>query len=159
MNQVFKPFLRKFFLVFFDDILVYSKCQSEHAEHVALVLNTLEEHKLFANAKKCEFGQTKVAYLGHIISVEGVSMDDSKIQAMLQWPTPSNLKELRGFLGLTGYYRRFVANYARIAFPLTEQLKKDAYGWTHEATQAFEQLKRAMTLRSSVYQRYSSLLL
>lgn len=144
MNEVFKPYLRKFVLVFFDDILVYSKDESSHRDHLATVLDTLASNELYANAEKCEFGKAKVAYLGHIISEGGVAMDMEKVQAMLDWPMPRNLRELRGFLGLTGYYRKFVANYAQIALPLTAQLKKDNFYWGEEASQAFEALKQAM---------------
>lgn len=112
MNEVFRPFLRKFVLVFFDDILVYSKTELEHKEHLNLVLKLLESHKLYANQKKCEFGKKEVAYLGHIILKNGVAADFQKVQAMLEWSQPRNLRELRGFLRLTGYYCKFVANYA-----------------------------------------------
>ncbi|XP_048496700.1 transposon Tf2-1 polyprotein [Beta vulgaris subsp. vulgaris] len=145
MNEVFKPFLRKFVLVFFDDILVYSRDEETHCEHVELVLKTLAAHELYANGGKCEFGKARVAYLGHVISAEGVAMDWEKVQAMLDWAVPKNLRELRGFLGLTGYYRKFVANYARIALPLTAQLKKDSFQWGSEADIAFVALKKAMT--------------
>lgn len=145
MNDVFRPFLRKFVLVFFDDILVYSADKEQHGHHMAQVLEILVAHKLYANMKKCEFGQSQVSYLGHVVSAQGVEVDQSKIQAMVDWPTPKNIKELRGFLGLTGYYRKFIAHYATLAGPLTDQLKKDAYGWTEEATWAFEKLKKAMT--------------
>lgn len=132
-------------LVFFDDILVYSKGELEHREHLKLVLAKLQENKLYANLKKCEFGKEHIGYLGHVISGRGVEVDQEKVQAVMEWPQPRNLKELRGFLGLTGYYRKFVSKYAQIAQPLTEQLKKDSFGWTPTATKAFECLKTAMT--------------
>lgn len=144
MNEVFRPYLRQFVLVFFDDILIYSKTAADHKRHVKLVLQLLEQHKLYVNQKKCEFGQTQVAYLGHLISKEGVAVDFSKVQSMLDWPIPQSVKELRGFLGLTGYYRKFIQGYARIASPLTDQLKKDKYMWTDSATTAFNTLKKAM---------------
>lgn len=132
-------------LVFFDDILIYSPSVESHQQHLALVLGILQANSLYANRKKCEFGRTQVAYLGHIISGQGVAADPSKIQAMNSWPTPTNLKALRGFLGLTRYYRKFVAGYARITSPLTDQLKKDRFGWSPEAAAAFEELKQAMS--------------
>ena len=144
MNEVFRPFLRKFVLVFFDDILVYSATAEEHVQHVKAILKTLNHHQLYANRKKCEFGKTEVAYLDHLISQRGVVVDPSKVQAMWEWPTPRNIKDLRGFLGLSGYYRKFIKNYAHIALPLTELLKKDCFGWTERATTAFEALKQAL---------------
>ncbi|KAL0540733.1 hypothetical protein IC582_020746 [Cucumis melo] len=144
MNQVFRPYLRKFILVFFDDILVYSKDVESHLEHLSIVFTLLREHSLFANRKKCHFGKERIEYLGHWVSSKGVEADKEKIRAMLEWPIPRNIKELRGFLGLTGYYRRFVANYGTIAAPLTRLTKKNNFHWTAETTVAFEQLKAAM---------------
>lgn len=145
MNDIFRPFLRKFVLVFFDDILIYSHSECEHRKHLAIVLNILAEQKLYVNRKKCELGKREVSYLGHVISSNGVAMDMSKVHAVMEWETPKNLRELRGFLGLTGYYRKFVAGYAQIAQPLTEQLKKDNFGWTVKAEEAFNSLKNAMS--------------
>lgn len=145
MNEVFRPFLRKFILVLFDDILIYSPNQELHREHLTAALEKLREHQLYLNLKKCEFGQPKLSYLGHEISADGVAVEPEKIQAMLDSPVPKNIKGLRGFLGLTGYYRKFVQGYANIAKPLTEQLKKDQFGWHPEAELAFNKLKNAMT--------------
>ena len=117
MNQVFRPYLRKFLLVFFDDILVYSKDASTHLEHLTLVFRLLRQLNLFANSKKCQFAKDRIEYLGHWVSEKGVEADQEKIRTMLEWPIPKNIRELRGFLGLTGYYRRFVANYGAIATP------------------------------------------
>ncbi|KAJ4815745.1 polyprotein [Rhynchospora pubera] len=145
MNQIFKPFLRNFILVFFDDILVYSPDANSHKQHLATTLHLLRQHKLFAKKEKCQFGMTELEYLGHIISHKGVATDPSKITAMLNWPIPTSLKELRGFLGLTGYYRRFIQNYGAISKPLTDQLKKNGFCWNEQATAAFAKLKEAMT--------------
>lgn len=140
MNDIFRPFLRKFVLIFFDNILVYSSSEAEHIKHVQVVLETLFINQLFVNFKKCAFGKQEVSYLGHIISAQGVAVDMEKVQAMMDWHVPSNLQELRGFLGLTGYYRKFVERYAQLAQPLTDQLRKDSFCWTNEATVAFSRL-------------------
>ncbi|GJW66558.1 putative mitochondrial protein [Tanacetum coccineum] len=145
MNTVFKPFLRHFTLVFFDDILVYSATFQEHLQHLQLVLQAMRQNSLYAKMSKCIFAAKQVEYLGHIISGEGVSTDPSKITAMQNWPTPVTLKQLRGFLGLTGYYRRFIKDYASISKPLTSLLKKNSFAWNSSAQASFEALKVAMS--------------
>ncbi|XP_050917693.1 uncharacterized protein LOC127133410 isoform X1 [Lathyrus oleraceus] len=144
MNQLFSPFLRRFVIVFFDDILVYSSSIKDHLNHLDLVLQCLLTNSFFVKLSKCLFCQESIDYLGHIVSSKGVHADPTKLDAMMKWPPPSNVKQLRGFLGLTGYYRRFIANYATIAAPLTDLLRHDSFSWTTAATAAFSALKQAM---------------
>ncbi|KAF3677590.1 hypothetical protein FXO37_04739 [Capsicum annuum] len=135
---------RKFVLIFFDDIFMYNKSSHKHVEHLVLVFNTLVSHSLYVKWSKCSFGQSKV-YLGHVIFAEGVSADPAKVGAMIEWPTSCTVKALRGFLGLTGYYRKYVANYGSICRPLEDLLKKNAFIWTDEADQAFSALNLVMS--------------
>ncbi|GAV92764.1 hypothetical protein CFOL_v3_36142, partial [Cephalotus follicularis] len=113
-------------------------------KHLRITLEILKQHSLVAKRSKCIFGGSKVEYLGHFISEQGVSTDPKKVASVQQWPIPKNLKELRGFLGLTGYYMRFIRNYSLLSKPLTSLLKKDAFKWTDEATDSFNRLKDAM---------------
>lgn len=145
MNDVFAEYLRKFVLVFFDDILIYSTCIEEHERHLRLVFEKLRAHELFLKHSKCDFAKSEVEYLGHIINNSGVAADPTKISAMLNWPQPKTIRGLRGFLGLTGYYRRFVRDYGIITRPLTNLLKKGNFLWSKEATAAFQKLKEVMT--------------
>ncbi|XP_042983164.1 uncharacterized protein LOC122312586 [Carya illinoinensis] len=145
MNEVFKPFLQKFILVFFYDILIYSRSEVDHVEHLKMALETLRQQQLFAKMTKCKFGCREITYLGHLISAQGVRADPDKLRAMLQWPLPNSVKGLQGFLGLSGYYRRFIRGYGGIAAPLTQMLRKNSFEWTDEAREAFEKLKAAVT--------------
>ncbi|GJY94659.1 putative mitochondrial protein [Tanacetum coccineum] len=130
---------------FFDDIfdLGYKNLE-EHCDHLAQVLQVMKDNILYAKRSKCYFVVPRVEYLGHIISAQGVSTDPSKIEAMQKWPIPSTLKQLRGFLGLTGYYRRFIKDYASISQPLVALTKKDAFKWNPSAELAYHKLKEAM---------------
>jgi hypothetical protein len=144
MNDIFRPMLRKTVIVFFDDILVFSNSWDQHLEHLTQVFTILSEQQFHLKASKCSFGQSKVSYLGHIVEGGTVTPDPLKIQAIDNWPTPKSTKGLRGFLGLSGFYRKFVKNYASIAHPLTELLKKDAFKWSSEAQTSFDALKTAL---------------
>ena len=144
MTDLFIPLLRRYVLVFFDDILIYSRSWDEHAQHLQSVLETLQNQKFYANRKKCTFGQTSVNYLGHTIDKQGVAMQSSKIQSILSWPTPHIVKGVHSFLGLTGYYHKFIRDYGSIAKPLTTLTKKDNFKWVQDTQIAFDPLKRAM---------------
>lgn len=143
MNSIFCPMLRKFVLVLFDDILIYSPSWDTHVSHLETVLSIFQHHSLFAKLSKCAFGCEEIGYLGHQISTSGVAVDPEKIQSILDWPLPKNVKGLKGFLGITGYYRRFVAKYSSFVAPLTQLLRKNAFVWIDKATLAFQQLKVA----------------
>ncbi|GJZ81438.1 transposon ty3-I gag-pol polyprotein [Tanacetum coccineum] len=130
--------------VFFDDILVYSPTLEDHVKHLEVVLQALRQNILYAKQSKCVFGTKQVEYLGHLITKEGVATDNSKIEAMKNWPKLTNLKQLRGFWGLTRHYRRFVKDYAVISYPLTRLLKKNGFGWNPTTQEAFDNLKQAM---------------
>ncbi|CAN6166061.1 unnamed protein product [Urochloa humidicola] len=146
MNSTLAPFLRKFVLVFFDDILIYSKSFDEHVIHVRQVFEQLSKEKWKVKLSKCSFAQRQVAYLGHVISEKGVATDPKKVSAIAQWPVPINTKELRSFLGLAGYYRKFIKHFGIISKPLTNLLKKHSlFIWTVEHDTAFNCLKSALS--------------
>lgn len=145
MNTTLGPYLRKFVLVFFDDILIYSSSFEEHLHHLRLIFQLLAKDQWKIKLSKCTFARRQIRYLGHVISDAGVSTDPSKVAAVAQCPTPSNTKELRGFLGLAGYYRKFVRNFGVISKPLTELLKKHAlFVWTLQHEESFNALKSAL---------------
>jgi hypothetical protein len=145
MNKVFMKFLDKFVVVFIDDILIYSKTEEEHAEHLRLVLGTLREHQLYAKFSKCEFWLKEVGFLGHVISAGGVSVDPSKIKSIMERKAPTNPTEVRAFLGLAGYYQKFVEGFSSIARPLTQLLKKEKkFEWTQKCEQSFQELNKRL---------------
>lgn len=145
MNQMLAPYLRKFVVDFFDNILIYSASVSDHVYHLQLILGCLQSNHFYVKLSECQFCQSSIEYLGHIVDSHGIHADQKKVAAMLEWPPITTVKQLRGFLGLTGYYRRFVRGYAAMAAPLTELLKKDAFCLPNEAESAFLALKKAMS--------------
>jgi hypothetical protein len=145
MNRVFHEYLDRFVIVFIDDILVYSKSLEEHEDHLRIVLQILRDKKLYAKLKKCEFWLNQVVFLGHVVSKDGITVDPSKIEAVVSWDRPTNVSEVRSFLGLAGYYRRFVEGFSRIAAPLTHLTRKNAkFEWKEECEKSFQELKQRL---------------
>ena len=147
MNSIFRYHLRKFILVFFDDILIYSSNWDTHLVHVKQTFEILRQHQFFVKSSKCAFGQQELEYLGYIFTIQGFKVDESKIAAMAACSWPINISELCGFLGLIGYYQKFVQNYGIIASSLTNLLKKSQFRWHEEAEAAFLALKQAVSPR------------
>ncbi len=143
MHEVLREFLHQFMLVYIDDILIYSRSEAEHRQHVAEVLQWLREDNLFLKAEKCSFHQSSVKFLGYHIDQYGIKMDEGKVTAIRNWPIPTSIKELQRFLGFANFYRRFIQNYCSIASPLTDllKLKPKSLSWTPSATEAFNTLK------------------
>ena len=145
MNRVFRPYVDQFVVVFINDILVYSKDVQEHEQHLRIVIETLRENKLYAKLRKCDFWLKKVSFLGHIVSIKGIRVDPIKIKAIVNWKPPQNVTEVRSFLGLAGYYRRFVKGFSVIASPLTKLLSKRVkFEWKDKCQNNFEQLKEML---------------
>ena len=146
MNRVFQQYIDRFVIVFIDDILVYSGSPKEHAEHLRTVLQILRERQLYAKFSKCQFWLDKVAFLGHVILAEGITVDPQKIEAIVNWKPPTNDSEVRSFLGLAGYYRKFVKRFSKIATPLTNLLKRDQkFEWSDTYQHSFEELRQRLT--------------
>ncbi|KAA3465609.1 RNA-directed DNA polymerase-like protein [Gossypium australe] len=139
MNRIFRPYLDRFVVVFIDNILIYSRDESEHVEHLRIVLQTLRDKELYAKFSKCEFWLREVRFLGHIISAEGIRVDPSNISAVVDWKPPRNVSEFRSFLGLAGYYRCFVKGFSMIATPMTRLLQKDVkFEWSEKCQRSFD---------------------
>ena len=146
MNRVFQPYLDKFVIVFIDDILVYSASEEDHTQHLRVVLNILREKQLYAKYSKCEFWLHEVSFLGHVVSGEGISADPKKVEAIIKWEQPKNVAEVRSFLGLAGYYRRFVEGFSRISAPLSQLTRKGVkFSWNEKCEKSFQELKTRLT--------------
>jgi hypothetical protein len=149
MNSVFMTELDKFIVVFIDDILIYSKNGKEHAKHLRIVLQCLRDHKLYAKFSKCEFWLSSVKFLGHTIFKDGISVDPSKVQEVMDWKPPKSIHQIRSFLGLAGYYHQFIPDFSRIAKPMTELLKKGVkFVWSEACEKVFHTLRQHLTSAS-----------
>jgi hypothetical protein len=149
MNSVFMTELDKFIVVFIDDIRIYSKNGKEHAKHLRIVLQCLRDHKLYAKFSKCEFWLSSVKFLGHTIFKDGISVDPSKVQEVMDWKPPKSVHQIRSFLGLAGYYHQFIPDFSRIAKPMTELLKKGVkFVWSEACEKVFHTLRQHLTSAS-----------
>ena len=146
MNRVFQPYLDQFVVVFVDDIMIYSQSEVEHEDHLSIVLQLLRNHQLYAKFSKCEFWLTKVGFLGHVVSTSGVSVDPGKVEVVMSWERPKSIFEIRSFLGLAGYYRRFMEDFSQLAAPMMRLTRKEVkFVWDDSCERALQELKRRLT--------------
>jgi hypothetical protein len=145
MNKVFMEYLDRFVVVFIDDILIYSKSESDHEEHLRLVLQKLRDNQLYTKFSKCEFWIGEVPFLGHIISNRGIVVDPAKVKEIMEWSVPTTVTAIRSFLGLAGYYRRFIEGFSKNAKPMTSLLEKGReFKWDEKCQDSFNQLKKRL---------------
>ena len=146
MNKIFQPYLDQFVVIFIDDILIYSESREEHAKHMRMVLGILKEHQLYGKLSKCEFWLEEVHFLGHVILAQRIAIDSTKIETVVKWERPQTVTEVRSFLGLVGYYRRFVEGFSKMVSPLTQLTRKgQPFSLTDECETCFEDMKRRLT--------------
>ena len=146
MHKVFQPYLDQFVVVFVDGILIYSQSKKEHEDHLRVVLQLLRDHQLYAKFRKCEFWLTEVRFLGHVVLASGVSVNPEKVEAVMSWERPKSVFEIRSFLGLTRYYRRFIKDFSRLVAPMTRLTRKEVkFEWNDLCEKAFQELKRRLT--------------
>ncbi|KAL9276050.1 Retrovirus-related Pol polyprotein from transposon 297-like protein [Drosera capensis] len=144
MNQVLRDLIGKFVVVYFDDILVYSKDEEEHAMHLKEVFEVLRRNQLYAKPEKYSFFTPSVVFLGYVVSSEGISVDESKVETIKSWPIPTTQSDVRSFHGLASFYRRFVQNFSTIMAPITECMKKDKFEWSMAVQKSFEEVKQKL---------------
>jgi hypothetical protein len=146
MNSVFIPELDKFVVVFIDDILIYSKNEEEHARHLRIMLTRLRGHQLYAKFSKCAFWLEEIQFLGHVLSANGIAVNPSKVKDILEWKPPTTIHQVRSFLGLAGYYHRFILDFYKLVKSITSLLKNvTKFNWSSKCNEAFEQLKVLLT--------------
>ena len=158
MNDTFREFLDKFLIVYLDDLLIYSDTLAEHKRHVRLVLERLRQAELCLKPSKCEFHVQEISFLGFVVGSQGVKMDPSKVAAITFWPVPKSVHDIRVFLGLANFYRRFIDNFSKVAAPISALLRKNrTFQWTAEAQAAFESLRTSFTTAPILHHFDSSL--
>ena len=146
MHRVFQPYLDQFVVIFVNDILIYSKSKEEHEGHLSIVIQVLRDHQLYAKFSKCEFWLIEVRFLGHVVSASGVSVDLEKVEAVMSWERPKSVFEICSFLGLAGYYRKFIEDFSQLAAPMTRLTRKKVkFEWNDLCERAFQELKRRLT--------------
>ena len=146
MNEVLRAFIGRFVVVYFDDILIYSKSLEEHLDHLRAIFNALRDARLYGNLEKCTFCTNRVAFLGYVVTAQGIEVDPTKIEAIESWPQPKTVTQVRSFLGLAGFYRRFVNDFGSITAPMNELTKKDVpFLWGDAQQEAFVILKDKLT--------------
>ena len=146
LHKVFQPYLDRFFVVFVDDILIYSKSEEDHEGHLRIVLKTLREHRLYAKFSKCEFWLTEVRFLRHVVSASGVSVDLKKVKAVMSWERPESVFKIHSFLGLAGYYMRFIEDFSQLSTPMTRLTRNEVkFEWNDLCEREFQELKRWLT--------------
>ena len=146
IHRVFQPYLDQFVMIFVNDILIYSKYEEEHEGHLRIVLQVLRDHQLYAKFSMCEFWLTEVKFLGHVVSALSVSVDLEKVEEVMSWERQKSVFEIRSFLGLAGYYKRFIEDFSRLAAPMTRFPQKEVkFEWNDLCERAFQELKRRLT--------------
>ena len=146
MHRVFQPYLDQFVAVFVDDILIYYQSEEEHEDNLRIVLQALKDHQWYVKFSKCKFWLTEVKLLGHVVSASGVSIDAEKVEAVMSWERPKSVFEIRSFLGLAGYYMRFIEDFSRLAAPMTRLTQKGVnFEWDDMCEAAFQELKMRLT--------------
>ena len=144
MTQVLRAFIEKFVMVYFDDILIYSRTKEHHLDHLRQVCTTLRKENLYANLKKCEFMTHRVTFLGFIVTPDGVSADPEKIKSIVEWPIPKSVHDVHSFHGLATFYRRFIRGFSSIVAPITDCIRKGSFEWTKSTNRAFLEIKDKM---------------
>ena len=146
MNSILSNYLDKFLVVFIDYILIYSTNKKEHEEHLKIILHVLREEQLYPKFNKCDFFEDKIQYLGHVVSNDGIFIDPKKIKLIIEWPLPKNETDIRSFMGINSYYRKFIEGFSKIAYPITSLQKKGKnFEWTEKCMKSFNKLKHLVT--------------
>ena len=144
MNKILQPFIGRFFVVYFDDILIHSTTKDDHMVHSPHVLQALHENELYINVKKCSFMTASIVFLGYVITADGIKVDEEKVKAIRDWAIPKNIHEVRSFHGLAPFYSRFIRSFSSIVSPITDCMKEGKFNWTEEAEKSFEDIKEKL---------------